>query len=319
MVDGVEPVEGGAAGTPLAGLVAHASLAYVRDNVQISCGGGDLLGTLLFTAILDANMAPLNRDPELRVRYGTLEDSCPDELRRPVSINAIAQSLHVPFETARRRVRQLAEAGDCVIVPQGVYVPRSAVTSPAYKAIQAARYDRVRAFHGDMRRLGVLPPEPAGPPPEDPLIRAVNRVVSEYMLRACNALIELTGDMLGSLVLMEMALLNLADLPSEQLAAWAEAPLQLGQPAPGTVLSARLRISPETVRRHILSLEADGFCRRLPRGLVAMAPPPARVELARLIEANLANVQRLFARLRELGVTASWEAEAGHRMSWATG
>ena len=39
----------------------------------------------------------------------------------------------------RRRVQELVRTGNCVSTPQGVFVPRAAVTTPAYTAIQTAR------------------------------------------------------------------------------------------------------------------------------------------------------------------------------------
>jgi len=294
----------------LKALVARASLAYVRDNVQISCNGADLLTTLLFTAILDANMAPVNRDPELRLAYGGLEDACPDELRRPVTINAMAASLRLPFETVRRRVHELIDAGDCVATAHGVYVPRSAVTSPSYKAIQVARYERVRAFYRTLRDVGELAADdPPAPATQELLVRAVNRVISEYMLRACGDLIAVTGDMLGSVILMEVALENSADLPPDRLPAWADAPAAIARPVRGSVLSARLGLSAETLRRHAIGLETAGFLRRAPTGKIAVCPLSARPRLARLIETNVVNIHRLFARLRELGVTAAWDVD----------
>lgn len=310
MVGANDVMPDGAARPAQKALVARASLAYVRDNVQISCAGADLLTTLLFTAILDANMAPVNRDPELRLAYGDLEDSCPDELRRPVTINAMAASLRLPFETVRRRVHELIDAGDCVATAHGVYVPRSAVTSPAYKAIQVARYERVRAFHRTLRDVGELAADdPPGSATRELLVRAVNRVISEYMLRACGDLIALTHDMLGSVILMEVALDNSAELPPDRLSIWAEAPAALARPVRGSVLSARLGLSAETLRRHAIGLEATGFLRRTPTGMVAVCPASTRPRLAHLIEANVVNLHRLFARLRELGVTAGWEMQ----------
>jgi hypothetical protein len=64
----------------------------------------------------------------------------------------------------------------------------------------------------------------------------------------------------------------------------------------------------ETVRRHLLSLEAAGFCARLPRGFCAVAPPWARPRIDQLVETNLANVQMLFSRLRQLGVLTAWNS-----------
>jgi DNA-binding Lrp family transcriptional regulator len=293
----------------LVGALSRASVVYVRDCALISRRGGDLLETLLFSAILDANMAPVTRDPELRVRYGAVAEACPDELRRPVTINAVTQSLGLPFETGRRRVQALVRAGLCEATAKGVIVPRRAVTTPAYNAIQQARYDRTRAFHRELADLGALGDDPGAPAPAEPLVRAANRAVSEYMLRACGELIALTGDIVSSLVLIQLVIANTAELSPERLPVWAGAPQALALPARAASVSRDLAMSAETVRRHALTLEAGGFCRRSPAGLIAACPLHARPQAARFVATNVANVQRLFARLKDLGVVAAWQAE----------
>ncbi len=88
------------AASPSSGYRARL-LVDVRDTVQISRGEATV-EPLIFTAILDANMVPELR-PDLAVTYGGAEISATDHLRRPVSINAVAQSAQLPFETVRRR------------------------------------------------------------------------------------------------------------------------------------------------------------------------------------------------------------------------
>jgi hypothetical protein len=256
-------------------------------------------------------MMPVNRDPDLQVIYGGVEVSAPDELRRPVSINAVAQSLRLPFETVRRRFLGMSRAGLCVIGPHGVVVPRRAVTSAAYIAKQRARYDRALGFYQALKAAGVLPnteAAEASPPPAEPLVRAANRALSEYMLRACNDLLALTGDVLSSLVLLELALANTRALTTAELADWTRDPEGVGQPVRIAALAPPLRVSAETIRRHLNALETLGFCSRTAGGLVAIAPASAWPELARLARANQANAQRLFGRLGQLGILAAWDA-----------
>ncbi len=294
-------------------VIAHASLEYVRDTVLITRGEDDLIDALIFTAALDANVTLVNRDPGLQVTYGGVAISAPDELRRPVSVNAVAQSLRLPFETVRRRFQGLSRAGLCLIGPQGVVVPRSADTSAAYIAKQRARYDRARTFHQTLAATGSLPgaePPEIWPPAAEPLVRAANRALSEYVLRACNDLIALTGDVLSSLVLLELVMANTRDLTRAQLDAWFRAPEHVGKPARIAVLAAPLRFSSETIRRHLNVLERLGFCRRTAGGLVATAPVSAQPGLTRLVETNQVNLQRLFSRLRQIGVVARAGDEA---------
>lgn len=303
--------EPGIAPDPRVWEVTWASLDYIRDTVQISRGGDDLLDALIFTAALDANMAPVDRDPDLQVIYGGVEVSAPDELRRPVSVNAVAQSLRLPFETVRRRFLRLSRAGLVVMTPHGVVAPRSAVTSAAYIAMQRARYDRARGFYRALKAAGALPPPEAipqaSPPAAGPLVRAANRALSEYVLRACSDLLALTGDVLSSLVLLELGLANTRTLTTTELADWVRRPEHVGRPVRIAALAAPLRVSGETIRRHLNVLEALGFCRRTAGGLVAVAPASTLPTLDALVRANRANVQRLFGRLRQLDILNAWD------------
>ncbi|MEH0197706.1 hypothetical protein V7S57_21050 [Caulobacter sp. CCNWLY153] len=293
------------------GEEVRASLVYVRDTIEITRGDHDLLDAWILTAALDANMATVMRDPALMAVYGGAAESAPDDLRRPVSVNAVAQSLVLPFETVRRRVLRLAREGLCVVGPQGVVVPNGAVTTDAYRVQMQARSDRARRFHHDLKAIGALAtdesaPAGAGPPP----LRALNWALSEYVLRACNDLIALTGALIASRVLLELVVANIEALAAEDLPAWARDPATTGQAARTAGLARSLRVPAETVRRHLNGLEAQGFCLRRADGWVAAAPPDAPPRLVAMAQANHANLKRLFTRLRQLGALAVWEAEA---------
>ena len=93
---------------------ARLSIEFVLDVARISRGPGDLLDPLILTAILEANQAAVRRDPQLTRLYGDAQSALPDDLRRPISINALAKSLRLPFETVRRRLQTFVDAGLCV-------------------------------------------------------------------------------------------------------------------------------------------------------------------------------------------------------------
>jgi DNA-binding IclR family transcriptional regulator len=286
--------------------LARASAQFVVDVTRISRGDGDLLQPLLLTVILEANQTRINQDPVLQRTYGGLETAAPDELRRPVTFNAVAESLRLPFETVRRRMHGLAKAGLCVIGPRGVYVPHAVVTSPAYNAVQLARYARLQAFHDAAVGLGVVagPAPPAAPPQDPPPVRAANRAIAEYVLRVSDRMMALTGGAVPGLVFLELACANLAGLPDSHLAR----PDLAGRmtPIPTLPLAHRLGLARETTRRHVIALQARGFVRRHRRGLTAAIPDAARSELTAVVADNVAYVQRLFARLDQLGVRTHW-------------
>lgn len=276
---------------------AFISLEFFVDAANISRGRGDLILPLVFAAIVQANQAPLRNDPELHKRYGNSGEAIPDELRRPISINAVAQSLRLPFETVRRKVRSLVDGGVCVATPTGVYVPRAAIVAEEHASMQAARMARLARFHDDLQGLGLLLGDDALPralPAE--LMRSVNRALSEYMLRSCDRVIELAGGVMDGFVLLGLCLVSAAD---------ALATYEAGQPlrpSPCSMraVAARLRMPHETVRRRLLALETLGYARRRGRRWVPVAPRGHRPRLVRIAVDNELDVRRLFARLREL-------------------
>ncbi len=298
--------------------VARASLDHVRDTVEITRGDHELLDALILTAALDANMAPVKRAPDLRQAYGGPSVSAPDDLRRPVSVNAVAQSLNLPFETVRRRARRLAKAGLCVIGPQGMVAPHSLTTSPSYVADQRARYDRARLFYETLKALGALPAfepaPPSAPPGTEPPVRAANWALSEYTLRACADLIALTGDVVSSRVLMELALIATRPAANGKETGPITADLdpagglaRLGRPTRVAALAASLNLPRETVRRRVAELETLGFCRREADGVVAALPAAMAPRVVEMARTNAGNVQRLFGSLARAGVLADWE------------
>jgi DNA-binding Lrp family transcriptional regulator len=278
--------------------------------VAIGRGERDVLDTLLFGAILGANLANLNQDAELARTYASITEAPPDDLRRPVSINAVAQSLRLPFETARRRIRRMEREGVVIVGPRGVIVPGAVLAAPGIIARAVARHERLRQFYGTLRGLGALPAPFPGPPPEPAAapIRVTNRALAEYLLRTIDGVMGVTGDPISTLVLLQMVLDNAIHLPAGLLAAWARDPAAHARPIRMSGLARRLRLPGESVRRHVLRLEAAGLCVRSSGGFCATAPASARPMIDQIVEANLANVQRLFTRLRRLGVLVPWDA-----------
>lgn len=293
----------------LAWRVAPFSLAFFLDLVDLG-RHRDVLDSLIFGAILTANTATLNQDPHLAQSYADIHEAVPDEIRRPLSINALAQSLRLPFETTRRRVGRMMKTGDVIMTPRGVYVPSAAITNAPFLTMIQERHERLRLFYLDLQALGALPPPPRPATPATPdaaPLRLTNRAVAEYMLRIADPMIALAGDPAAALILMQLTHSNIAGLGPEELADWVANPAGAGRPIRPARLAQHLRFSTETTRRQAIALEAGGFCIRSRDGLAATAPPEAHGAIAQMAEDNLANAQRLFARLRQLGALAAWD------------
>jgi DNA-binding Lrp family transcriptional regulator len=319
MDDGHPPLAGAAppAGEASANAwrIARASIELILDVIDITRGSGQVADPLIVSTVIEGNLALFNRDPELQRRYAAIDLPPPDELRRPVSISAVAASLHLPYETVRRRMNQLAGSGALVLTAKGALVPTSALTTPEYVKSAVARYERVRRFYFDLKTMGVLEAMKAreGPPAggvSAPPVRLVNRLISEYMMRLYEMLLRRVGDPVSGLLLLEIGRANAEQLDARARA--TEGPLadERRRPLTTAALAKRLRLPAETVRRHVLRLQSLGLCRRAAGGWLAelahLSPPGGVSPLAR----NLMNVKRLIASLAAYGVVAYWEAEA---------
>lgn len=299
----------------LAWRVAPAAVSFILEVEAASRNTRDLVDGLMFAAIQAANVSAISNDPELQLAYAALPDAPPDELRRPVSISAIAHSLRMPFETARRRVQALARIGALEVRPKGVLVSHMALGHVQFLSNVMIRHEVLKAFYLQMKAMGVPPTPPAAlvgslPTFEAAPIRLTNRLLWEYMLRVADDLGVTVGDATNGVILLAMVRDNTEGFGAGDLAAWANDPLRFAKPVRNGRLAAQLNFSTETLRRYVIALEARGFCVRGPRGLVAVAPPGSRAVLDRMALDNLANVQRLFARLRQFGVLAMWDAAA---------
>jgi DNA-binding IclR family transcriptional regulator len=276
--------------------VVHLSLNFVLDMTAHGMAGLKPLESLLVMAINQANIAPLTRDPKARKRYGALEAPAQDHERRPVSVRAVAASMRLPYETARRNVRKLEERGACVTSEAGVLVPAGFMLSPAYFEMAQTANARMRDLYFHLAARDLLDPLPAANYQEaEPPVRGAVRLLSDFLLRTAEALVVRFGDLTAAL----------AFLPMLAAAAGAEE----GEPAPATVaeLARRTGLPAETVRRKVATLTARGYCIAGPAGCVVSGPGLLSPGCSSLVQEHAAAVQRLFAGLAERGIVAAWE------------
>lgn len=292
-------------------LLSRLTAAFLLDTVAIVRGeDGHLIDTLLISAATQANIAEIIREPELQAAFADAVP--PDELRRPVSINALAASLNMPFETVRRRISSLVRDGHCVLVEGGVIVPSKVLSDPRYYADAFRGYERLRAFYYQLRDLSLLPPPPPaeadlsqGPFP----IRAVSRIAGAYVLRVVELLASF-GSVADSIISMEVFRSNTEHLPhsarggpgyDEMVGDEQRTPISVG------ALARRVGMPPETVRRHVGRLEGFGVIVRVNGGLIVPTRFLTRPLLRRKLVANAGNLQRMFAALARLGVLQVWD------------
>lgn len=267
----------------------------------------DLVDALIVVTITQANVEPVMRDPALQAAYATYEAPPPDDLRRPISVNAVALSLGLSFETVRRRISRLARLGVCQQRPTGFVVPTARVNYPGHRRAMVATYERMQRLHEVLSALGLLaapaPPTRAGPPP----LRAAARLSAAYLLRVVDAAAQVCGDVVDAAVWLEVLRCNTEER-SEAAAVGGES---LRRPVAVAAAARRLGLAHETVRRRLAGLTARGACARVRGGYIIPDAFLRDPDVERLAERNLADLQRMYAALADLDGAAHPAAAAG--------
>lgn len=301
-------------------VAARLANGFALDLVKLGGFGRDVIDGLLLCAISQANVAQITRSAELQRQFATLDQPPPDSLRRPVSMSALANSLRIPFETVRRRVSALVDIGVVKTQARGVIVPTAPLNSPFYRMGAEAQYALVRNLYFRLRGIGLLQdlPPPSGEAfdAENPPVRLVMRLSSNYLLRLAEPITEHVGDLVTGLVLMDMIHANTEHLPDTEGGDADEGWSPVGfvpdaarkgvRPA---TLSERLGIPAETVRRHIQRLVDDDRCERKEDGFVVPARILARQPFVQFMLDNQSHLHRLYAGLADFGVLAEWDRE----------
>jgi len=297
-------------------LSYRVTVSAVLDIISIARRGRNVLDTLLLSTITQANIAPVNQQGDLQVAYAGADKAPPDEIRRPISVNALAASLGLPFETVRRRVKGMLAAGDCVLRDGGLVAPAETLSTPEHVAALGGVYERLRAWYYDMRDLdliGDLPPPTVKLDAQTFPIRTVARLVTEFNLRLIERLMAYQGDAINVLITLETFRANTEAFNTrlqggEGFEAADLIPDRLRTPISASALSRKLGLPTETVRRHVEHLIAAGPLRRTPGGLILTSEVLAEPRALAAIGETLGNLQRLFASLSQLGVLALWDS-----------
>jgi Mn-dependent DtxR family transcriptional regulator len=301
-------------------VAARLANGFALDLVRLTGYGRDVIDGLLLAAISQANVAQVTRSPELQRRYATLDQPPPDEMRRPVSVSAIANSLKLPFETARRRIKALADTGLIVSTPRGVVIPTAPMNSEGYRALAAAHVALLRTLYRRLCGIGLLDdlprPDTSAWQPDNPPVRLIVRLSSDYLLRLAEPINSYMGDLISGVLLMDVIQANTEHLgdtvggvDDESWRAEGFVPDDLRRPVRVTSLSARLGIPNETVRRRLAQLVARDLCERKGDGFIVPARTLARPGFVQFMTDNPSHLHRLFGALAEFGILSQWEAE----------
>ncbi|MEH6675658.1 hypothetical protein [Phenylobacterium sp.] len=277
--------------------------------------GGDPLTGVLALSIIEANVRHIVRDPVLALRYAGVDNPPPDDIRRPISVGALAASFSIPYDAARRRVADLEARGLCRRTTRGVYIPAAALETEANRQALGRSLATVRALAADVRAAapnfdltGGAKPMPGITPPTSQE-RLAARFTAEYVLRFAERLTRTTGDFSRGMILLAILEANYRPLHEDLEVARRYASVRRPPPddllAPISVLalSNSLKQPFETTRRNVNVLIQTRRCLRTPKGIVV----PAQAFRTRLahdaLTGHVADIQRVFGAMARLGVT----------------
>lgn len=208
---------------------------------------------------------------------------------RPISMNALATSLRVPYETVRRHVAALMRAGFCRREADGVLVGPETRALAAFRQFEDAIWDAFLRMVADLWTLGFdfeapSPVAEAAPPTQARIARealggdgreTAQPIVQTFALRVMEAGLEpQRQDAVRALTFTAIMSGNTQHITYDPDRAWRysrhETPPPDVERLPVSVRSvaAALRLPAETVRRRVATLIAEGVCRRVGDGVI---------------------------------------------------
>lgn len=264
---------------------------------------GDLVRGVVQIAIAQATRPSDGADPDR-----------PGVSTRAVSVRAIGQSLGLPYETTRRKVVELEEAGLCRRVSaSGVAAippPRDQAFHDAcdasWRSLRAAIVG-LTATGFDYRMLEGISAQ-AGPPRGLPLPEAVASLSQAFLLRVLESAATPHGSITDAAIITAMLIANAdglardPELARKYAGAGAPPPDSLRRPATIAEIAERLDMTRETVRRRVNRYVKLGWAVRVTGGhLFSME----RQQAPEVLQTGLASAHRflqLLQALRQLGV-----------------
>lgn len=303
-------------------LLLRIANASTLDLLTIYRGDRDFTDALIVAALMQRKSAWLAGHPEEQPRHACFDAPVPEDQRGAISINALAVSLGLPFETVRRRTKRLLADDLCEPVDGGVRISAALLASDEHRQALDAVYEAVRALYLRLRRSNCiegmeLPPLREAPPLDgDPPVRIVWRAAADYFLRMMELLLpNIPGGLTQGFVLMEVIRANTAEISDTQrgedrVDAAAGVPDIYRRPVRVSEVAKALRLPHETVRRNLTALVENDRCQHLREGFIVPAAALVGPHLVGAFVPNFQNLRRMFGHLCEIGVLARWDAEA---------
>lgn len=282
-------------------LVFRCASDFLLDEIGLLTGrhDGDVIRAITWLALVQASGDP----------------------GRGVSVRALARSLNLPFETVRRKVRDLEAAGLCQVAADGrpTAVP---LGEDAARAEAARVCENFRLLLGNLSALGVAPglflggslPAPGADQARAQL--AAHRLIHNYFLRTLEAGVEPHETMFNAVVYVAAMSANAERITYDPVLAprYAGAdtppPDALRRPARPREIAERLNLPYEVVRRRLVEFQARGWMERSGTGYlcaVERMQDPALLAGAYMIVQRLSQLVQAVA---QTGLALEARAEA---------
>jgi DNA-binding Lrp family transcriptional regulator len=299
---------GQAAGAANLRQIALLSLDYFLRYVdQVRAGfGGDALKGLIFVALVQGNIGHIDRDKDQSGRWSDVGDVPPDDLRRPIRILPLADSLRLPRESVRRKMQMLAADGFVIKTPKGFIAPSAVLSRPGNARALAGNAAMLGGLIDGLGALGAagLGPKAGGFRAPTSHHRLLGRITSDFILRCLDEIRMLfDGEVLTGMIFLAVAAANFESFSHGSEPMMAGAPRQ---PVSVQTLAGRIGLPRETVRRHVRRLIDLDLCQTAGAGSRAgLVVPPGVIERPAFLataQRNEVNVRWLVAQLRRSGV-----------------
>jgi hypothetical protein len=309
-------------------MAAHMTKMSTSDLSRQACrlGGGyiidrirsvsdvldqNFVSTLVFLAIVRANVGGITDSREIALRHLALGETPQDAHRLPVSTYALARDLGIPYETVRRHVRKLKTAGLCVTVAKGAIVPTRVLIAAAARNAALSNQQAVQDLVDAAATCGIVGFAPSQVTQSDAPLQ-VARLSTDYFVDAMGILTQAADlDVITTLVMQTIGQMNtrevrldsklgrefggIDDIPPDDMRCAVSA----------YAVSKALRLPYETTRRTVIWLEERDLVRRDETG--GLIVPAAYFQRADVMQGftRFGRLTMTFLdRLAEYGVTA---------------
>jgi DNA-binding transcriptional regulator YhcF (GntR family) len=292
---------------------------FVRSiDAVVAAQDNDLIAALIFTALWIANVRHITYSPA-NLRFGGMDELPPDAMRRPVSVQALANTLQIPYETVRRYVQAMIKSGNCIRVgKRGLIIPAAVHNQPHRRRAFHDGLQSLLRFLGDLKRVGfdfapyrrrltnTVPLAASGEMPANG--RALLRVSMELVMRGVDTMGRLHGgDFLSGMIYTTIWTANIRHITCSgdnlkyggmnQLP-----PDELRRPVTVNAVAGALRLPYETTRRYVSALVRDGSAVRIDgEGVIIPKAQFVRPEYYEAARHSYGNIVQMMSDLHRAG------------------